>query len=525
MGAIVQELLIEVGATHQVVVDRVSFRIPPATILGLIGESGSGKSSTGLAVLGYAKRGLRIAGGEVTISRQEILHRSDSSLQDLRGRVVSFIPQDPTASLNPSLRIGSQLYELFAAHRTGLTRDAQRHEVASILSDVGVPQWAVERFPHELSGGQQQRVCIAMAFLLRPQVIVFDEPTTGLDVITQSRILKMIRDLCEAHDTAGLYISHDIAVVAQIADEVAVMQDGTIVESGTLQEILTRPQHPYSQALIAAVPKIDFSIESPWMSSPEPCNPSSPVLEVSHVSAGYGRRSIVSDITFGATRGEIVAIVGESGSGKTTLIKAIAGTASLLQGEVFLHGQVLPIGLAHRTKEQRRAVQYVFQNPYSALNPRMSVDEILAVPLRAFFNLSNEAIRERILQALVRVGLTHDKFSRFPDELSGGERQRVAIARALLCEPTVLLCDEITSSLDVVTQASIVHLLNEISRDTGLSIVFVTHNLALVSQLANHVVVFLNGRQVESGPTGSVLTRPKSDYVKDLLRAAPTLIH
>jgi peptide/nickel transport system ATP-binding protein len=584
----VQDLRVELTGVRLDIVDEVTFHIAEGEVLGLVGESGSGKTTVGLAMLGHCRRGARIAGGEVRIDGENFLMRSSAELRRMRGRVVSYVPQDPSAALNPALRIETQLMEALLAHRYGPSDESRRQRLDEMLAEVLLPRdrTFLRRYPHELSGGQQQRVVLAMAFACRPRVIVLDEPTTGLDVTTQAHILDTVRELCRSHDVAALYVSHDLAVVAVLADRVAVMYAGRIVEVGPQRQLFRAAAHPYTRKLVQSIPDIsgryalvgipgrapapghrlqgcffeprcDFAVEDCQLRFPPPTDISSShtvrcfrsktvlaetvrermlvravdraqrgeesLLAVRGISASYGRRPVLHDVSIDIWPGECLALVGESGGGKTTLARCIAGLHRQFAGEVCLGRAVLRPGARARDRETRRTIQYIFQSPYSSLNPRKTVGQIVGQPLRLFFSLRRREAEARIAAALDKVALSPRLMGRYPDQLSGGERQRVAIARALAAQPSLLICDEITSALDVSVQAAIVELLSELKQAMSLALLFVTHNLALIRTIAQEVAVMSEGRIVEFGGVGDVLDAPSAPYTRKLVSDTPSL--
>jgi peptide/nickel transport system ATP-binding protein len=568
------------------VVDEVSFRVEPGQVLGLVGESGSGKTTMALALLGHVRRGLVIGGGKVIVDGQDILPLSPRELQRMRGRQVAYVPQDPSSALNPTLKVGTQLREVLAAYEGDGNARAER--LTEMLAEVGlstVPN-VLESYPHQLSGGQQQRVGLAMAFACRPQLIVLDEPTTGLDVTTQRRVLETIRDLCRSYRVAAVYISHDLAVVAEIADYVAVLYAGRLAEVGPAREVFATPAHPYSRGLLRAVPSLDRSemlrglsgqpprpgsrppgcffqprcefavpeceagqppmIEvsptghsarclravevaalaaGPGGPAARPAGPgaAAPLLDVRDLTATYGRKTVLSDLTFAVPGRQCVAVVGMSGSGKTTLARCLVGLHPTWRGDVSFSGQQLTAGVRRRSGDQLRRIQYVSQNPYLALNPRRTVGQIVEQPLAHFEKLPASQRYERVVAALTAAALRESFVDLYPDQLSGGERQRVAIARALILEPELLVCDEVTSALDVSVQAAIVELLRGLQHERGLSMIFITHNLPLVRSIADHVVVMNDGRICERGTVSEVLEAPKDAYTAQLLADVPKM--
>ncbi len=502
------------------ILDGVSYAVGPGEVLALVGESGSGKTTAGLAALGHFRRGLVPFGGTVTVRPRggdpiDVLSLDVAARRKLRGSTIAYIPQDPALSLNPAVRIGVQIAEVLEAHGyPGSAAD----RVAEVLGEVGLPadEAALRRYPHQLSGGQQQRVGIAMAFACRPSVVVLDEPTTGLDVLTQALVLETVRELCSEHGVAALYITHDLAVVAELADRVAVMYHGDVVESGPTDRLLREPEHPYTRRLLDAVPDLD---------APSGVAPAAqePVLAAKSVSVSYGRHEVLRGVDVSVVRGECLMLLGESGSGKTTLSQCIAGLARSYSGTVTLDGTGLEPSTRRRSDEQRRRVQYVFQSPFSSLNPRKTVAQSIEVPLMRLTDLSRAQRRERVAEMLDRVRLGRSLANRLPDQLSGGERQRAAIARALVTTPDVLVCDEVTSALDVSVQATIVELLGELRRELGMALLFVTHNIALAREVADRIAVLRHGEIVEVGAVDDVLSAPSHAYTRELLAATPRL--
>ncbi|MER5389287.1 ABC transporter ATP-binding protein [Saccharopolyspora sp. NPDC002686] len=560
------------------IVADVSFTLAPGEILGLIGESGSGKTTLGLAMLRYCKRGTRIADGRIRVGDTDLMDLPAKQAAALRGRRVAYIPQSPASALNPALRLITQLSE--AVH--DVSGEAARKRIKQVLTEVALPDddEFLRRYPHQLSGGQQQRIAIAMAFVGRPEVVVLDEPTTGLDVTTQKTVLATIREMCERHGTAGVYISHDMAVVAELADRIAVMYSGRIVETGPTEQVLNEPRHHYTAGLVLAVPDldgkramqaIDGQAPSP-LSRPGGCafaprcaaatdecrsevpqveevspgheirclHPRSgrlvaeprpqgtspeaaePVLEVRNIRAWYTDSPVLHDVSLSVEPGTCLALLGESGSGKTTLSRCLAGLHAKHEGSVLLRGAELAPSSAKRTRDQRRQVQYVFQNPYESLNPRRRVRDLVAQPISVLGGGSGgKSTEERVIEALELAALRPDIAERYPDQLSGGERQRVAIARALVTRPDVLICDEITSALDVSVQSAIVDLLQDLRERMGLALVFVTHNIALVRNIAQQVAVLQGGRIVEHSSADELFAAPQHEYTQSLLADAP----
>ncbi|GAA1225837.1 ABC transporter ATP-binding protein [Prauserella halophila] len=550
-----RELRVDTATGHPVL-KGVSYEIAPGEVLALVGESGSGKTTAGLAALGHFRRGLIHTGGGVSVQSDDgepvsVLEVGDRQRRSLRGSTVAYIPQDPAASLNPALRIGKQIGEVLETHGYGASAAERSTRIAEVLGEVGLPDDEAyrRRYPHELSGGQQQRVGIAMAFACRPNVVVLDEPTTGLDVTTQTLVLRTISALTTEHDTAALYITHDLAVVATIAHRVAVLRRGEVVECGSTEEVLRAPAHAYTRELVTAVPHLDGTgatdTSGSGRSTPGSSTPGAtesgaagasaadmevagdaehtPVLSVSGLSVAYGEHRVLRDVSLDVRAGECLMLLGESGSGKTTLSQCVAGLGLPHAGTVSVSGTPLAASTQRRTAEQLRSVQYVFQSPYSSLNPRKTIAQSVELPLRTLTDLDAAARRERVTETLERVRLDPALAGRLPDELSGGQRQRAAIARGLVTTPDVLLCDEVTSALDVSVQATIVDLLCELRRELGMAMLFVTHNIALARHVADRIAVLRGGEVVESGTVGEVLDSPSHEYTRELLANTPRM--
>ena len=514
---------LRVGTTGgREVLHGVDYAVAPGEILALVGESGSGKTTAALAALGHFRTGLVHTGGTIrfdghTESHDDLLTVPPATIRGIRGRLVSYVPQDPALSLNPLLRIGTQVSEVLEAH--GYDGDVGAR-VQEVLTDVGLDcdDAFLGRYPHQLSGGQQQRVGIAAAFATRPDVVVLDEPTTGLDVTTQDLVLDTVRELVTRSRTAALYITHDLAVVAGLADRVSVMQAGEVVETGTVRQVLTAPEHPYTQSLIAAVPDLDRIVERD--AAPSGADAGAPLLQVTGAGKSYGPRTVLDGIDLELWPGECRMLLGESGSGKTTLARGLAGLLDLDTGSLTLRGEPLA---TPRSYAQLRSVQYVFQSPFASLNPRRTVASSLEVPLRHLTDLDADARRARVLDMLGQVRLDDTFAGRYPGGLSGGERQRAAIARALVTAPDVLVCDEVTSALDVSVQAAIVDLLATVRRELGTAMLFVTHNIALARQVADRIAVLQGGRIVEQGTVEDVLADPQHAYTRQLLEHTPSM--
>jgi peptide/nickel transport system ATP-binding protein len=580
----VSELRVGVGA-RALVVEDVSFELAAGEALGIVGESGSGKTTVAQALLGYARAGLRIVSGSVRVAGEEILDRDEGELRSRRGRLVSYVPQDPGTALNPSIRVGNHVREVLRAHSLDQQADER---IRAVLERVELPSNPAfqRRFPHQLSGGQQQRLAIALALVCDPALIVLDEPTTGLDVVTQSRILAEISRLRRESNVALVYVSHDLAVVSSIADRVAVMYAGRIVEEGPTQTVVTAPRHPYSAGLIVSVPdhveprhligipgvavgvtdrpvgcafapRCDLRISACEQAMPELARveeqhlvrcirwesthladvkprkdeaaaiEEAALLSVESLQAVHHTRQgtvvAAEKINFAVDAGACVALVGESGSGKTTIARCIVGLHPPSNGRILVEGRPLAPLARQRSREERRAVQIVFQNPYDSLNPRRSVEDAVSWPARSLRRLGTREARAEVATMLERVRLPAGTARRYPTELSGGEQQRVAIARALAAKPKLLVCDEVTSALDVSIQAAVLDLLAELRRELRLSLLFISHDLGVVASVADRVLVLELGLICEEGAVRSVLSSPQSAYTARLVEAAPSI--
>lgn len=519
----VQDLTVAVSATSQQILSRVSMKVESGEIHGLAGETGSGKTTLGLAFLGYLAHGLHFRSGTISSAGASILSDGNvlakDPLRSLRGEVISYVPQDPSSALNPGMRIGASFKEVLHAH--GITdRDEQDRRIASLLESVGLPsqQTFIQRFPHQLSGGQLQRVGIAIAFSLSPAVVVMDEPTTGLDVSTKNRIASLVRGLAKSTGTAIIFVSHDLRLLLEISDTVSVLFDGQIVDQGTPAQLIHGVVQPYTRKLLDALPTIKDSVR-PISDQSAGSKRSNQSITVDGLSARYGSTTATHEVSFTLHPGHTLAIVGESGSGKTTLARCIAGFHTDYSGQILLGGERLEPSIKKRTREQKAAVQYVFQNPFGSLNPTRRVGHSIALAAKLLARQNRIDAEQTARTWLSRVGLENEHFDALPAHLSGGQRQRVALARALAATPSVLVCDEVTSSLDVSVQREIVGLLQEIQEEEELAMLFITHDLALANWIAHDTVVLLDGRIVEQGTTFNVLNHPKREYTQSLVEA------
>ena len=579
------------------VLRNIDFQIRRGETVGLVGESGSGKSTLALAAMGYLKSGLRVMGGSVHFGEREMFSLSRPALESIRGGKVALVPQNAGQSLTPTLRVGRQLLEAVALH-SALPAAEHAQRVIALLRQVRLPEpeAIAARYPHELSGGQQQRVAIAMSLAGEPDVLLLDEPTTGLDVTTQAHILALLRDINQQTGTAMVYVSHDLGAIARVCDRVVVLYAGEVVLAGTARQVLLTPAHPYARGLLASIPRLsEASLPTALPGRPPMpgaagagcafvdrcalaeanCSSSRPLLQplpdgaltrchfhertsqlaltrptlaaasaqasdlppaltLDGLSISYARANLlqqllgrrpnvphtVADINIRVEAGETIGLVGESGSGKSSILKAVAGLNPPVAGRIGLGGgEALAPNVDRRPPEHLRRIQLIFQNPDDSLNPRHTVAQILAQPLQLYFGLSGEALQQRSVDLLERVRLGAHYLDRLPSQMSGGEKQRVAIARAFAAEPDIVLCDEVTSALDVSVQAAVLELLNELKRDKGTTYLFVSHDLAVVRALSDRVAVLYQGRLCEIGPAAEVYATPSHPYTEVLLGA------
>ena len=516
----VTDLTVEFGDLKAV--GGLSFTLEQGAALALVGESGSGKSTVASALLGlHNGTGARV-GGSIQVAGTAVHEASDDELRRLRGAKAAMVFQDPLSSLDPYYAIGDQIAEVYRVH-TRVSRRAARARAVEVLDRVGIPdaQRRSRSRPHEFSGGMRQRALIAMALACEPDLLIADEPTTALDVTVQAQILDLLHTLREETGMGLLLVTHDVGVAAESVDEVLVMRHGRVVEHGPVADVLGSPAEEYTRDLLAAVPRVDARRAARENASSDPGaqDAQDVVLEATGLRREFGRGkgafAAVDDVSLTIRRGETLGVVGESGSGKTTLGRMLVGLLEPTTGEVRYEG--------HARVGVNPAVQMVFQDPVSSLNPRRSVGESIADPIRARGERDEKRIRGRVTELLERVGLEGAHYDRYPHEFSGGQRQRVGIARALAADPRVIVCDEPVSALDVTTQAQVVALLGELQRELGLALVFVAHDLAVVRQVSDRVAVMRRGRIVESGPADEVYDNPQDPYTKQLLAAVPAL--
>jgi peptide/nickel transport system ATP-binding protein len=581
------------GAGTRQILAGVDLDLPENRIIGLAGESGCGKSTLALAMAGYRPPGLRLLGGSVTFRGEAIDGLSARQLRRYWGRHIAYLPQDTATALNPALRVGRQLAEVFRLHK-GLDRRAALAAGTDMLRRVGIPdpEQAMHRYPHEFSGGQQQRIAIAIALGPGPEVVILDEPTTGLDVTVQALVNALIVDLIRAERMTALYVSHNLALLAVLCDELRILYAGQVVEAGAAEQVYFAPEHPYTRDLVAAVPHhLDDRPVRGILGTPPPevvldscafaprcgfraagcavpvplairpngrevrcvragepalaagraadlarrdeepaghpaASGPAPLLAATGVSVTYthaGRSmTALHDLSLSVGPGEVVGVVGESGSGKSTLLRALAGLLAPRSGTLEVNGAVVPWPVGRRGQDVRREIQIVFQNPDASLNPRQQVGAILDHPLRKFRpGLDRDQRRQRIGEVFGQLRLSTELLDRYPAALSGGQRQRVALARALVADPAVILCDEITSALDVSVQASILELLGELRRASGLAMIFVTHDLGVLRVVADRALVLESGHVREAGGVAQLLEAPRHEYTATLVRSIP----
>ncbi|MGW1177282.1 ABC transporter ATP-binding protein [Kitasatospora sp. NPDC002543] len=500
-------------------VDGVSFDLAAGDTLGIVGESGSGKSTTALALLRMLPPGGRITAGSVELAGQDLAALPEDALRALRGRRIAMVFQDPMSSLNPVLTVGRQLDEALRAHG-GPSRKAERRERAAELLDlVGIPDATgrLRDHPHRFSGGQRQRIMIALALAHDAEVLVADEPTTALDPTVQQQILRLLTRINRETGTALVVISHDLGVIARTCRRLLVMRHGRVVERGAAADLLTHPEHPYTRELLAAVPRLEEPSRAAANSTPG----AEPLLTVRGLTKTYGsrRRTVTAlhGVDLDLHPGETLGLVGESGSGKSTLARALVQAQAPSAGSIRFRGE------EPSNRAPGRDIQLVFQDPYSSLNPRMTAGQIIAEPLIAHRLGDREQRAARVAELMAQVGLDPATADRHPRAFSGGQRQRIGIARALAPEPSVLICDEPVSALDVSVQAQVIDLLARLQRELGLAVLFIAHDLAVVRRVSHRIAVMHRGRIVETGPADRVVTAPEHPYTAELLAAVPSL--
>lgn len=507
-------------------VENISFDLKRGQILCIIGESGSGKSVTANTIMGLLPKAIPISAGTIHMEAKAIIGASKSDLRAMRGRVVSMIFQDPLSALNPLMTVGEQITEVMMAHGVG-TKETRRARALDLLTEVGLPDPAVmyHQYPFRLSGGQRQRVMIAIALALEPTILIADEPTTALDVTTQAQILKLIRDIQRRKGMSVMFITHDFGVVAEIADSVVVMEKGRIVEQGSANQVLKSPRHPYTQRLIAAVPHLTGQNRVALDTGRNEI-----ILKVDGLCKTYrsggsffgGKRVVpaVKDAVFEVAAGRTLGVVGESGSGKSSLGRLLIKLQACDSGQILFEGKDIASLPEAQFRSLRPRIQMIFQDPFASLNPRSTIGHILTVGPVAH-GMSYSQAREEARALLAHVGLDAGAYGRYPHEFSGGQRQRIGIARALMFKPKLLIADEAVSALDVSIQAQILKLLDQIQRETGVSMIFITHDLRVASQICDEIAVMQKGRIVERGPPSQIFLQPQSDYTRELVAAIP----
>ena len=511
------------------IVKGVSFNVARGEVVALIGESGSGKTTIALSALGYTKPGLEFAGGEVRLESEDVITMEANQLRALRGQRVAYLAQSAAATFNPALTIGEQVTESCVLH--GILDQKQANERAETLYralELPDPDRLGKRYPHQVSGGQLQRLMAAMALCGKPDLLVLDEPTTALDVTTQIEVLKAFKSVIKQEGSAAIYVTHDLSVVAQIADHIVVLYAGEVQEHGSAEQVVNQPTHDYTRRLMRAVrppPAAGQGDETLGEHKRDV-----PALKVKDITAGYGRKrngvpeiTVLRDVNVSIERGHTVGVIGESGCGKSTLARVMAGLLPAAHGQVLLDGDDLQPALQKRDRSELQKIQFVFQMADTALNPRQRIDHILGRPLEFYLGLKGKEKRRRIMELLDMVELPQDFAGRYPEELSGGQKQRVNLARALAASPEVLLCDEVISSLDSIVGANVIELLKRLRKQTGVSFVFISHDLSTVASFADEIVVLYAGRVVEQGSADQVLSPPYHPYTRLLISSVPEL--
>ncbi|MEE8432649.1 MAG: ABC transporter ATP-binding protein, partial [Candidatus Desulfatibia sp.] len=499
------------------IVNGIDLTLDRGEVLGLIGESGAGKSTIGLASMGYTRPGCRIASGSIVFDGMELCGASREIKRKIRGTRIAYVAQSAAASFNPAHRLIKQFAEAPIQHGLMNFSEAEQKGIdiyrRLLLPD---PEKIGYRYPHQVSGGQLQRAMVAMAMACQPEIIVFDEPTTALDVTTQIEVLAAIKHITKQFNMAAIYITHDLAVVAQLADRIMVLRYGNLVEEGDARQLLENPKEAYTRQLL--------SVRTFRKETDRDNNNGDVILRVQNVSASYTAKEIVlEDINVKIRRGQTVALVGESGSGKSTLARVITGLLPPLQGKIFFKGQELPPALKSRDRESLRQMQMIYQMPDTALNPRQKIRKIIGRPLSFYFGMNGKEREGRIIELLEMIELSEKYIERYPGELSGGEKQRICIARALAANPSLIICDEVTSALDQLVAEEILKLLQRLQNNLGVSYLFITHDLATVKAISDEIVVMLQGRIIEQGEKQEILTPPHHEYTELLLSSIPEM--
>ena len=495
------------------IIKGVNLTLKRGEVLGLIGESGAGKSTLGLSAMGFARPGCRISSGSILFDDQDLTKMSEAEKRLLWGTRMTYVAQSAAASFNPAHRLLEQTIEATNRAKNSSVTDARTDAVALYRSlQLPAPDTIGNRYPHQVSGGQLQRVMTAMAMSPRPDLIIFDEPTTALDVTTQVEVLAAMRDIVEKFNTAAIYITHDLAVVAQMADKIKVLRYGEEIEEASTAKMLSAPEEDYTKSL--------WSVRSLQKEESESTDI---VLEIDAVDAAYGETQVLFDVSMKIPRGKTVAVVGESGSGKSTTARVITGLLPPSKGEVRFHGEALPRALQSRTIPQLQQIQMIYQMADTAMNPRQSVAEIIGRPLEFYLGLKGKDKEKRVIALLEMIELDESFMDRLPSELSGGQKQRVCIARALAAEPELIICDEVTSALDQIVQEGILRLLMRLQEAFGITYLFITHDIATVRAISDEIVVMYQGKVIEQGAKSAVLNPPYPEYTQLLLSSVPEM--